>query len=152
LGILINSIERNMPMRRLPAILAMTLLLPAGCAVTTTTTKPADTVAERGTFIDDSRVTIRLGESSTLSDGSQLSYTGLINDSRCAPDVQCIWAGDAEIALRWKPARGNAKDVRLHTNPQAGATSTRLGERRLTLVSLERGVAPKATLTINSVH
>jgi hypothetical protein len=151
LGILINSIERNMPMRRLPAILAMTLLLPAGCAVTNTTTKPADTGANDAS-IDDSRVTIRLGESSTLSDGSQLSYTGLINDSRCAPDVQCIWAGDAEIALRWKPARGNAKDVRLHTNPQAGATSTRLGERRLTLVSLERGVAPKATLTINSVH
>ncbi len=85
-----------------------------------------------------------------LRDGSMLSYTSLINDSRCAPNVQCVWAGDAEIAVRWKPARGNAQDMRLHTNPQGGSTNARIGDRTLTLVSLERGIGPKATLSIDA--
>ncbi|MEO6154679.1 MAG: hypothetical protein ABIP16_02985, partial [Thermomonas sp.] len=85
------------------------------------------------------------------SDGSQLSYTSLVNDSRCPPDVQCIWAGDAEIALLWKPAQGSAQDVRLHTSPPGGVTSARIGERTITLVALERGIAPKATLSLRAM-
>lgn len=135
-------------MTRLPAILAMLLLLPVACATPDNTTKPtAD--AESKPTVDDSRVTLNLGQSTQLSDGSELRYTSLINDSRCPVDVQCIWAGDAEIALRWKPTRGSARDLRLHTSPQGGATSARIGERTLTLVSLERGIAPKANLAIS---
>ena len=136
-------------MNRLPALLAMILLLPVACAATDNTTKPADGDAGQPT-VDDSHVTLGLGQSTQLSDGSRLSYTSLINDSRCAPDVQCVWAGDAEIALRWKPARGSAQDLRLHTNRQGGATSARIGERTLALLSLERGIGPEATLSITA--
>ena len=136
-------------MTRLPVLLAMLLLLPAACAATDNTVKPSDDTASPSA-IDDSRVTLGIGQRASLSDGSQLSYTALINDSRCAPDVQCVWAGDAEIALRWKPARGSAQDIRLHTNAQGGATSSRMGDRTLTLLSLERGIGPKATLTITA--
>lgn len=136
-------------MTRLPTILAMTLLLPAACAVTDNTAKSTADAASEAT-IDDSRITLGLGQSRALSDGSQLSYTSLVNDSRCSPDVQCVWAGDAEIALRWKPVRGSTQDIRLHTNQQGGATNARIGDRMLTLVSLERGISPKATLSIDA--
>lgn len=138
---------------RLPALLAMILLLPVACASTSTST---DGTSESGTdtanqpTVDDSRVMLNLGQSTQLSDGSELSYTGLIDDSRCAPNVQCVWAGDAEIALRWKPARGSAKDIRLHTNAQGGPTNARIGEHTLTLESLERGIGPKAILRIDT--
>lgn len=134
----------------LPALLAMSLLLPIGCASTSNSSESSTDAASQP-IVNDSRVTLNLGQSTQLSDGSQLSYTSLINDSRCAPNVQCVWAGDAEIAMRWKPARGNAQDIRLHTNTQAGSTNARIGERTLTLVSLERGIGPKATLSISAM-
>ncbi|MGV8922675.1 MAG: hypothetical protein ACOH1L_04945 [Thermomonas sp.] len=134
---------------RLPVLLATIMLLPVACASTDNTSESSTDAASQPT-IDDSRVTLGLGQSTQLSDGSQLSYTSLINDSRCAPNVQCIWAGDAEIAMRWKPARGNAQNIHLHTSPQGGATSSRIGDCTLTLVSLERGIGPKATLSIDA--
>ena len=142
-------------MTRLIVILAMFLLLPTACATTDNTTTPRTDVADAGDAanqpgVNDSRVTLNLGQSTQLGDGSELRYTSLVNDSRCPPDVQCIWAGDAEIALRWKPARGSAQNIRLHTSTRIGANSARIGERTLTLASLERGIAPKATLTIGT--
>lgn len=134
-------------MTRLPALLAMILLLPVGCAAVGNTAEPPR--SDTSQPVDESRFTLGLGESTQLSDGSQLSYTSLVNDSRCPPNVQCIWAGDAEIVLRWNPAHGTTQDLHLHTSPQGGATSARIGERTLTLVSLERGIGPKATLSIS---
>lgn len=136
-----------------PALIAMIFLLSAGCATTGNTANTGDTskhTAENADprTVDDSRVTLGLGQEAQLSDGSRLSYTSLIDDSRCPPDVQCVWAGDAEIELRWKPARGSAQNLRLHTSKQGGATSAKIGGRTLSLVSLERGIAPKATLSI----
>lgn len=133
----------------MPVLFAMTLLMPVGCASTANTNGSSTDAANQPT-IDESRVILNLGQSTRLGDGSQLSYTRLIDDSRCAPNVQCVWAGDAEIALRWKPARGSAQDIRLHTNTQGGATSNAIGERTLTLVALERGIGPKATLSITA--
>lgn len=136
---------------RLPALLAMILLLPVACASTanTSNTSASSNDPSSQPTVDDGRVTLALGESKQLSDGSRLSYTSLIDDSRCAPNVQCVWAGDAEIAMRWKPARGSAQDIRLHTSAQVGSTNALIGNRTLTLVSLERGIGPKATLSIN---
>lgn len=132
----------------LPALIAMTLLLPVACASTTNPSEPSTDMASQP-IAKENRVTLSLGQSIQLSDGSRLSYTSLIDDSRCAPDVQCIWAGDAAIAMRWEPTRGSAQEIRLHTNSQGGATSAPLGERTLTLLSLERGIGPKATLSID---
>ncbi len=134
-------------MIRLPAILAMILLMPVGCAAVGNAAEPPP--SDTSPPVDDSRITLGLGESTQLKDGSRLSYTSLVNDSRCAPNVQCIWAGDAEIALLWKPIRGSTQELHLHTNAQGGATSARIGARTLTLVSLERGIGPKATLSIS---
>ncbi|WP_159017671.1 hypothetical protein [Cognatiluteimonas profundi] len=86
------------------------------------------------------------GESVTLADNSALRYLRVVNDSRCPPGVQCIWAGDAEVAFEWKPAGGGMTAFSLHTGK--GAKQQVLGERTLVLVSLARGDAPEAQLRI----
>ncbi|RZA18125.1 MAG: hypothetical protein EOP93_11950 [Lysobacteraceae bacterium] len=102
---------------------------------------------------DGSLVQLGIGQSTLLANNSLLTYTRLVNDSRCAPDVQCVWEGDAEIAVRWQAAGGGgAQDVRLHTSARGGPTSARVGNRSVTLAALERGVAPKATLRIDKAN
>ncbi|HQX90987.1 MAG TPA: hypothetical protein PL007_01980 [Thermomonas sp.] len=96
-------------------------------------------------------ITLGIGEKATLADGSRLTYLSLVNDSRCPPNVQCIWAGDAEISLRWESvASGKSKTFSLHTNPirDHGQTGLDVGKVHIALQALERGIAPKATLSI----
>lgn len=97
---------------------------------------------------DGSDVTLGLGQSTLLADNSLLTYVRLVDDSRCAPDVQCVWEGNAEIALRWQPRDAGARDIRLHTSPKGGPTAAQLDGRSVALVGLERGIAPKATLRL----
>lgn len=91
--------------------------------------------------------TLRPGNSVAVADAGTLRYDALVNDSRCAPNVQCIWAGDAELAFTWSPRSGAAERFSLHTKPDAGRHA--LADRRqVRLVSLERGDAPAATVLI----
>ena len=126
-------------MRLLIAIAAIAL-----AACTTTGAQPADT----NTVADGSSIQLAPGESATLTDDSRLDYVKLDGDSRCRPDVQCVWAGDATIAMRWTPASGAAQDFELHTtlDPKSFDTDT----RTITLTALERGDAPKATLQVDA--
>lgn len=125
------------------AFACLTLLLASGCAALPNGAAPA---------ADGSTVVLGIGQSTLLADNSLLTYTRLVNDSRCAPNVQCVWAGDAEIAVQWRPAGGGTQDLRLHTNDQGGPTSARAGNRSITLVALERGIAPKASLRIDRAN
>ena len=128
-------------MTRIANLLLAAALL-TGCATAPASDPAADTVA------DGSEIRLGIGENARLADGSRLAYLRLVDDSRCPPDVQCVWAGDAEIALRWQPASGGARDLALHTNATPGPTSARLGERKVALVALQRGIAPVATLRV----
>ena len=126
-------------MRLLIAIAAIAL-----AACTTTGAQPADT----NTVADGASIQLAPGESATLADDSRLDYVKLDGDSRCRPDVQCVWAGDATIAMRWTPASGAAQAFELHTtlDPKSFDTDT----RTITLTALERGDAPKATLQVDA--
>ena len=94
-------------------------------------------------------VTLDVGARATLADGSQLTYLRLVNDSRCPPDVQCVWAGDAEIQVRWQAAGGRTQEASLHTSPLQGRqTAVTFGPHRVALDALARGIAPQATLRI----
>ncbi len=93
-------------------------------------------------------VSLGMGQPARLADGSELTYTRLIDDSRCPAGVQCAWEGSAEIALRWQPPRGGARELRLHTSPGGGPTSAALGPQTVVLVALERGIAPRATVEL----
>ena len=88
---------------------------------------------------------LRPGEQVALEHGV-LRYVRLVNDSRCAPDVQCIWAGDAEVAFEWMPNSGARRPFSLHTGVEPRRQA--IGDRRLSIVSLARGAAPLATLRV----
>ena len=100
---------------------------------------------------DGQSFSMRPAESVTFADHSQLRYVRLVADSRCRPDVQCIRAGDAEIALQWTPATGAMQEFSLKTPPPEQPQSRDLGTRRLTLLSLDRGDAPQAQFRIEHI-
>jgi hypothetical protein len=94
---------------------------------------------------DGQDFSMQVGDRVTLADHATLRYIGISNDSRCLPDVQCIWAGDAEVRFEWSMA-GASKAFSLHTGKDPRRQA--LGDRSLTLVSLARGDAPEARLRI----
>jgi hypothetical protein len=67
--------------------------------------------------------------------GVKVTLAAVPNDSRCPINAVCIWAGDAAVALRFEKS-GQATDVTLHTNPQAGVVSTAVGGAEFRLVGL----------------
>lgn len=85
---------------------------------------------------DGATVELVPGQSASLPDG-KLRYIRIVNDSRCPPNVQCVWAGDAVIALQWTPSTGSGKAVELHLNPSAGTQQADLSTRRVTFVGLQ---------------
>ena len=125
---------------RLPrALLPLALSLLAAC-----TTVAGERTVQAGQPFD-----LAPGAQVALAGGGTLRYLGLANDSRCAPEVQCVWAGDAEVAMEWTPQGAAAARFSLHTTP--GRTEHALGAgRRLHLLALRRGAAPTATLRVDS--
>lgn len=97
---------------------------------------------------DGTEFTLQVGESAKLADASQLRYVRLVEDSRCPPDVQCVWAGDAIVAFQWTPASGAAQDFELHTGLEPRTQA--IGGRTLTLKSLARGAQPAASLVVDA--
>ena len=112
----------------------------AGC-----TTVSAAGVEGARSIEDGQEFSMQVGERVMLADHATLRYVGVVNDSRCLPDVQCIWAGDAEVRFEWSMAAAS-KAFSLHTGKDPRRQA--LGARSLTLVSLGRGDAPEARLRI----
>lgn len=123
-------------MPRLIATLALATLL-AACAVPTN-------VGIRAA--DGATVALKPGQTASLANGGALRYVRLVNDSRCPADVQCIWAGDAVIALHWVPATGAERDLELHFNTAAGPNHADLDGRRVTFTALAREGAQASLL------
>lgn len=140
-------------MRLLPAL---TALLLAACAASpqAAAPRPENTAMPTPTAPGETPsapliLVLSLGEQARLPDDSQLGYLALINDSRCPPGVQCVWEGNAEIRLRWTPTHGPGKEFSLNTSPMGGKpTTARMGQYEIELQSLDRGIAPQATLRI----
>lgn len=67
---------------------------------------------------------------------AQITFEGVSGDSRCPADVQCVWAGDAAVALEVGPAAGDgpAYQITLHTGVEPRAAEV-LG-LRITLLEL----------------
>lgn len=97
---------------------------------------------------DGQQFAMNPGERVTLADHGSLRYVRLVNDSRCPPGVNCIWAGDAEVAFEWMPAAGAVQAFSLHTGKDPKHQA--IGARHLTLVSLERGPTPQAQLQVDT--
>jgi len=125
--------------QRLAILLASVVVaLCAGCA-----TGSRGGVADRA-IADGQAFNMLPGERITLSDASHLRYVEVIADSRCPVDVQCVWAGDAEVAFARTMGSMPEQSFTLHTG--RGARSQDFDGRRLTLISLARGAIPQAAL------
>jgi hypothetical protein len=73
------------------------------------------------------------GQSATV-DGVQITFVAVTQDSRCPPDVQCVWEGDAEVKVRM-----GSDEVTLHTHGgERYANSASVGGRTITLRDLTR--------------
>jgi len=105
---------------------------------------PAHGAASDVVVSEGSDFTMQPGMQVAFADGGKLRYVRVLGDSRCMPDVQCIWAGDAEVAFEWTPSVGGTQSFSLHTGKAPKQQS--LGSRRLVLVSLSRGAMPSAVL------
>ena len=118
---------------------------------------PADSVHKPGNQEDGGDAQMNVGaqdfsmtpgDTTPLADGSQLRYLRMVNDSRCMPDVQCIWEGDAELSFQWQKNGGGQETFSLHSSGRIGEKDRMLGTQRLTLLSLARGAAPEARLRL----
>lgn len=130
---------------RLAALLtacSVAVLLGSACSTT-----PAGDGSQRR-VTDGARFTLSADERVRLPDGS-LRALGVRTDSRCPPEVQCVWAGDAEVAFEWIPAAGSAVLFSLHSGRDP--RSRRLGRHQLTLVALARGPQPPAELLLEAL-
>lgn len=126
-------------MFRYPVSLALATLL-GGCAIHSNGSLHAT---------DGATIALVPGQTVTLANsGGSLRYVHLVNDSRCAPEVQCVWAGDAVIALRWVPIEGAARELQLHSNTTAGPNHADLDARRVTFIALTRQ-SGEATLLVS---
>jgi hypothetical protein len=60
------------------------------------------------------------GQSVLVGPGASLRFERIANDSRCQPDVQCIWAGEVALALSLSDAHGiSAFGISSTTAPKA---------------------------------
>ena len=87
---------------------------------------------------DGTVAAMKPGQTVILINRGSLRYVRLVNDSRCAPDVQCVWAGDAVVAMHWMSGSGQSQDLELHTNRTSGSDHADLDGRRVTLTYLSR--------------
>lgn len=139
---------RTTPRLLTPRLLLSTLL-PLSLAACASSTAGASGAADTATSAaDGTPFTLQPGQVATLADDSRLHYARLVSDSRCPPDVQCVWAGDAIIALQWTPAGGGAQAFELHTGLEP--RSQAIGTRSVTLQALARGDQPEATLQVDA--
>lgn len=63
------------------------------------------------------------GESARTAEGVGVQYVSLIDDSRCPPGVQCVWAGTVRIAVTLTaPSRDAWSDTLDLVRKRRGAT------------------------------
>ncbi|MGO1068468.1 hypothetical protein [Lysobacter sp. CA199] len=91
---------------------------------------PASASADSETVQAGGSVTLQPGGSVKLHDGSSLRFVAVASDSRCKPNVQCIWAGEAALEFQWTRADGAQTPFSLTTPAEpiksAGAWSFEL--------------------------
>jgi hypothetical protein len=103
--------------------------------------------ASGGVITTGQDFTMRVGQQVALPDASTLGYTGIANDSRCPPDVQCIRAGDADVLFEYSPRGGAAMRVTLNTER---LRTTPIGPWQLRLIGIAQGDAPRATVRVDA--
>jgi hypothetical protein len=93
-------------------------------------------------------VEFHLDEAFSLAGGQHVVIVGenlgirfdeVMEDSRCPAQVECVWTGQARMAVVVQAAEGTPKTVAFNTNPapDQNVQTARVGEYVITLLSLE---------------
>lgn len=83
------------------------------------------------------RFTLGVEQSVTVADtGIRVTYAELVDDSRCPPEVTCVWEGDAVVAVALSGGP-ESTTTELHTYDQR-PSSAGYGDYRIELVDLNR--------------
>ena len=90
---------------------------------------------------------VAVGESVTVvGEGLTVTYVEVVADSRCPPDVQCIWAGNATIAATL--AKAGEPSATLPLNTMEGPKSAAYSSYSVELLDLAGGPSPTARLRV----
>ena len=90
---------------------------------------------------------LRPGQTARVgNDGLLVGFRGVASDSRCAVDVQCVWAGDAELRIPVTASRTEWTSLALHTGIEPRSATFR--NYRITVVDLKP--APRSTQRIDN--
>lgn len=102
------------------------LLLVTVAAACRGTSAPAtgDAAAEsRSTAALDDTLRISLGEGVRVQPaGTLVSFDSVLGDSRCRPDVTCVWAGSVRVRLTFSANAGSGARADLETNTEPRST------------------------------
>lgn len=115
---------------------------PAAVAPTNTATTPAQAKEPAMPADGNSMELVLLPRQQADLGSGTLRYARMLEDSRCPPKMQCVWAGDAVIELVFTPAGGAAETFQLHTGKSPREQAVAGGT--LHLVQLGREAAPAA--------
>jgi uncharacterized lipoprotein NlpE involved in copper resistance len=69
----------------------------------------------------------------------RLHFDEVLEDSRCPAQVECVWSGQARIAIIVQDTENTPKTLTFNTNPapDQNAQTAQVGEYEITLLSLE---------------
>jgi hypothetical protein len=76
-------------------------VLAAACARPNQPTQPSTTRTEQTIPVDEGFHLAYSKEGTVAGTDLRIRFDTLLEDSRCATDVQCVWAGNARIVLRF---------------------------------------------------
>ena len=80
----------------------------------------------------------------------RVGFTGVTSDSRCPSNVQCVWEGDAAVALR-ASLSGTETPVTLHTSGAAdAATTAHVGGYVLSIADVQPAPVAGQTIAANA--
>lgn len=81
---------------------------------------------------------IKVGQQLKLEGADlQVKFTGVPQDSRCPTNVNCVWAGNAEVSLEWMIDKCPTS-ITLNTHATSGkGDESKVGGFRVKLIKLE---------------
>jgi hypothetical protein len=115
----------------LALVLGMTLV---GCQLS------QKAVAEPVEFSLDKEFSLAGGQEATISgENLRMRFTEVLEDSRCPTQVECVWTGQARIAIVIQLQGRGPTTVEFNTNPAPGQNeqTAQVGEYTVSLQSLD---------------
>jgi len=116
---------------------AVVLLVLAGAACSESSRDIAD--PDSAAVVVDARLgqtfDLQPGQTARVGDsGLLIGFRAVYQDSRCATDVVCVWAGDAALRIRAAMGRSEWTPIDLHTS--VDPRSARFGDYTISVVAL----------------